>query len=279
MIYDNPGQTCNKLWSYLDSVAKSLVNGTGLRIIYWDKEIEHFGALRKSISFPFYSSFLKNHCHWLVKTVFWFFGTRAVKGLFGRLGESRGFVQGWKRRDSHKYYPQIPERIREVFRPDEEIVSEVEKVFSRYRKEGFFIIGVHVRRGDYKNWEEGTYFLEHEQYASLMAQVAALYSGRKLCFFISSNEAYPESVYSSFTLIPAGFSTAVHDLYGLSLCDRIIGPLSTFSRWASFYGRAPLCFVNRDTVISSDDDFSAIAHFYKFENGRTIPNLTDKKIN
>ena len=34
--------------------------------------------------------------------------------------------------------------------------------------------------------------------------------------------------------------SAVGDLYALARCDYIMGPPSTYTQWASFYGNAPL---------------------------------------
>ena len=278
-IFDRPGQTCNRLWSWLDSAGKAIANGTRLRIIFWDRETRHFSNLRESsnVSFPFYSPFMEEHFRWYREIVFWFFGTRAIKWIFRHLGEERGFVEGWKRRDSHEWFPQVKEEITELFRPDKEITEEVEEAFGKRRENGFLIIGVHIRRGDYKEWEGGKYYLDNADYAERMREVGRLFPDHRICFFISSNEPVRKSDFEGLDLMETGFTTPVHDLYGLSLCDRIIGPLSTFSRWASFYGRVPLCFIGKDTPIDSDEDFSPIEHFYRFENGKEIPNLTDKR--
>jgi hypothetical protein len=34
------------------------------------------------------------------------------------------------------------------------------------------------------------------------------------------------------------------DLYALAGCDWILGPLSTFSQWAAFFGNKPLLFLH-----------------------------------
>ena len=42
----------------------------------------------------------------------------------------------------------------------------------------------------------------------------------------------------------------ITDLYCMASCDGIIGPPSTFSQWASFYGKVPLSFIfTKDDVI------------------------------
>jgi hypothetical protein len=42
----------------------------------------------------------------------------------------------------------------------------------------------------------------------------------------------------------AGPGHFIEDLYALASCDYIIGPPSTFSQWASFYGNVPRYMVN-----------------------------------
>jgi len=51
-----------------------------------------------------------------------------------------------------------------------------------------------------------------------------------------------QSIESEFPGLSAGFSTGVpvEDMYALAECDYIIGPVSSFTQWASFYGNKPL---------------------------------------
>ena len=37
----------------------------------------------------------------------------------------------------------------------------------------------------------------------------------------------------------------INDLYAFSKCDYIIGVVSTFTLWASFFGNVPLCSINK----------------------------------
>ena len=37
-----------------------------------------------------------------------------------------------------------------------------------------FVVGVHIRRGDYKTWEGGKYYFEHQEYAEQMEAVATI---------------------------------------------------------------------------------------------------------
>ena len=63
------------------------------------------------------------------------------------------------------------------------------------------------------------------------------------------------------------------DLHTLSLCDRIVGPWSTYSRWASFIGEVPLCFIEERNQDFTDESFSVVTDFYHFTNGRNTENF------
>ena len=53
-------------------------------------------------------------------------------------------------------------------------------------------------------------------------------------------------------------------------CDRLIGPFSSYSRWASFIGEVPLCFLESKDQQFTDDAFSKIVDYFHFENGKEI---------
>lgn len=282
ILVDAPGQTCNRFWAYLDSIGWAIVNNKKIHIWFWDPSIKYYDKLRNSkyVSFPFYSP-----------TLFKLFGEKNVLWLIGKILLCRplrerfynskiatrlGLYKSWQLRKSHLYFPQVTENIKEIFRPNEEICNSVESTINKYKKEGYFIIGVHIRRGDYKTWENGKYYFDFEEYRNFMYKLSEIYQDKKTAFFISTNEKYDQSLFSDFTLVNMNNTTAAHDLYSLSLCDRIIGPLSTFSRWASWYGKVPLAFIERGEINLNDESFSVITDFYHFYNGNIIPNLTDK---
>jgi hypothetical protein len=60
-----------------------------------------------------------------------------------------------------------------------------------------------------------------------------------VAFLVCSDE--PRS-FGEFPGLTVGFGTdsPVSDIYALAQCDYILGPKSTFSQWASFYGEKPL---------------------------------------
>lgn len=53
-----------------------------------------------------------------------------------------------------------------------------------------------------------------------------------------------------------GSGDTVEDLYALAECDYLIGPPSTFTVWASFYGNVPLCHVHRPDAVLTREYFT-----------------------
>ena len=105
-----------------------------------------------------------------------------------------------------------------------------------------------------------------------MLRLQSTYSDRRVSFFISSNEDFPLELFKGcncrrFGKEPSG---AVLDLHTLSICDRIIGPFSSYSRWASFIGEVPLCFLETKEQQFGEAQFSKIVDYFHFENGKEI---------
>lgn len=278
IIIDKPGQTCNRFWSYLDIIGYSIKKKKKIYIFFWDSSLRYYNNLLngKYTSFPLYSNIL-------IKI----FGEKKYITIINKLFNNRisrfiykslkiRLINAWDNRASYKYFPSEMNEIRKIFRPNSDICVDVDNIFGEYKSRNYFIIGVHIRRGDYKYWENGKYYFELNDYAVHMRKILELYNDKKIVFFISTNEPNIDNVFKDINTFKIPNATVAHDLYALSLCDRIFGPLSTFSRWASLYGHVPLCFIDRDKYITSDSDFSVIYSFYLFENGMEIPNLTDK---
>lgn len=282
VIYDAPGQTCNRLWSYLDTVAWAITHDKKISILFWDDSIKYFDKLRENphVNFSLYNKRLisligENRYKTIITKIF---ANRFTFSFYSFLHRKTDrFIVGWQKRAEHKYFPHIYPDIYETFSPNPEIVTEVRSFISKYRDDGFIIIGIHIRRGDYKDFMGGKYYFSHEEYAIQMSYIQSLFQNRRVCFLISTNENYEKQIFNSLTLCDWKGKTAIHDLYALSLCDYIAGPLSTFSRWASYYGQVPLYFIEKNTKIESLKNFSIIKDFYTFENGERIINLSDQK--
>lgn len=144
--------------------------------------------------------------------------------------------------------------IRTYFTPSEATLRHVESLIERLRGLGEVLVGVHVRRGDYARFLNGKFFYSPQEYLEVMRHVRTLFPGRKVVFLICSNEAQPPEVFRDLGCV-MGNGSIIEDLHALSRCDFLVGPPSTYSAWASFYGRTPL------SVMESAEDRPTLESF------------------
>ena len=80
-----------------------------------------------------------------------------------------------------------------------------------------------------------------------MDEMKGRFPGKKVSFLVCSDE--PRSL-EEFPGLSVGFGpgSPLGDMYALAKCDYIIGAISSFSQWASFYGNKPL-FQLRDSNV------------------------------
>jgi hypothetical protein len=155
-------------------------------------------------------------------------------------GESL-WVKGWLYRDyigmaKHKT------SIKEFFSPIPQIKNRVDDCIRKSLEENVLLVGVHLRRGDYCNFAGGKYYYDDDTVRGLMRQLSNLLSDRHIRFLLVSNQPVDRKKYDGFDIV-IGPGDPAADLFSLTECDYIIGPPSTFTIWASFYGDVPLFMI------------------------------------
>lgn len=171
------------------------------------------------------------------------------------LGEPTPVVlQGWNFRDQGAFYRHT-DVIREHFRPVQEREESVAGVLSRARQQGDVVVGVHVRQDDYARFRNGQYFYTVPQYAQLMRQVQQELRPRTCVFLVCSDVPQRQSDFPGIRVL-FGAGHPVDDLYSFAGCDYLMGPPSTYSMWASFYGRVPLLTLERPDVRPQLESFT-----------------------
>lgn len=125
--------------------------------------------------------------------------------------------------------------LRPVGRVEKEAVGAVEVL----REGADLVIGVHIRQGDYETFKNGRYFFPIARYLVWMNELSRAFAPRSVAFLVCSDVALDERAFPDLA-VGFGPGNAVGDLFALSACDRLIGPVSTFTQWASFYGNVPL---------------------------------------
>ena len=157
-------------------------------------------------------------------------------------------VSGWNVR-FYDLFLKYRKEICELFTLDEQYTAPVKarmappSVMSS-EIETSLTLGVHIRRGDYAQWQNGQYYFDDAVYAAHINRFAELHPDKTIHVFLSTNdsqvsaEAYqqacPKVVIHHFK------GSAPEDLFMLSECDYLIGPPSTFSLVAAMYRDIPL---------------------------------------
>jgi hypothetical protein len=117
------------------------------------------------------------------------------------------------------------------------------------------VVGVHIRRGDYKYWMEGKYFFNDNVYLTYMWNISKDIEkeyNKKCSFIIFSNTKI--SINESDNIYKSENKWYI-DHYLMSKCDFLIGPPSTFTLWASYIGKVKYFHIRNDSGKVNIDDF------------------------
>lgn len=180
--------------------------------------------------------------------------------------DSLFFFQGWLFRDGW-FIGDIDnlrkhgDAIRAYFTPLKMYETNVLTLIERIRNGIDILIGVHIRQGDYEKHQEGRYFYSVQDYVKIMESVLKLFPQKKAKFLICSNVKQDNKLFEQFNYA-LGNNQIVEDLYSLAECDYIIGPPSSYTMWASFYGNKPLYMIRDLAKTPNLDDF---VHFYDWK--------------
>ena len=150
------------------------------------------------------------------------------------------------------------DKMRQYFTPVEPHRERVGRLLDRLRRDCEVLVGVHVRQGDYRTHRGGRYYYSTDQYSALMKQVDGLFPAKQIGFLICSNVKLSEDDFGRFRY-RLGTGHLVEDLYSLAGCDYLIGPPSTYSMWASFYGQVLLYQVKDADGAPTLEDFEVVA--------------------
>lgn len=148
--------------------------------------------------------------------------------------------------------------VKEFFSPIPDIQQRVDACIRNNRERDTVLVGIHLRRGDYSKWAGGKYYYSDNALSELMEQMVKLLPERKVRFLMVSNESVDRRNFDKLD-IGMGPGDPIGDLYSLAACDYIMGPPSTFSIWASFFGNAPLYTISDPLESLSIEKFTVCA--------------------
>jgi len=259
------GQTCNKFWIYSNLIADCIEFKQKIAIWVPDISLQDFSNFKNSefVSFPLYSKRLIkffgykkyiNILNYLFLNKYALFLSKHIINLIPGLSfktEDVGIVRS-KFKHKHK------DQLMEIFAPNPTIVNEVNNSLNQINGEFDLTIGIHIRHGDYEFFENGKYYYSLEEYKKLMFEIKNVFSDKKVLFLIASNANFSIDFFSELDCYSIKNSSPTKDIIGLSKCDYICGPPSTFSAWASLYKDIPLYFVENLKTPIRKENFNQI---------------------
>ena len=283
LLYDNPGQLGNKLFGLGNLIGNAIEHDYSCGSLEFDRYRHLFNQSRRSRSMQFpalvpeapekFTSALGNRSfsHRLICKLMRPSGVVSIGGVavvdirrshdpFTKhyLLDSAEFQELQARHRSvyllGYFFRDIPhlfdhrERIIDFLQPAAHLLSDLDEYWKDIRKPGHTLVGVHIRRGDYREYLGGKFYYEDEVYLRWMMQLKESISG-PVQFLVASTDPIDPSTFArlDLTLAPGNI---IGDMYALSRCDLIMGPPSSFSGWASFQKLAPLLHIrDREMII------------------------------
>ena len=154
---------------------------------------------------------------------------------------------GWNFRNPDgliKYHSEI----KKYFKPKEIYFNEVTDFISRARENNKVLVGVHIRQGDYRKWNNGIYYFSCSEVRIILDNFLANRTNpSEVVFIICSDEDIEDEIFYGLNYIK-GLGKSILDLYTLALTDMIIGSVSTYGQWASYYGQVNMINFSRDNI-------------------------------
>jgi hypothetical protein len=170
------------------------------------------------------------------------------------------FRDGWFVEDLPKLR-EYAAPIRAYLTPVDRYKINVNNPISNIKNSTEILIGIHIRQGDYDRHQNGRYFYSSQQYLNVMNAAANLFAGKNIKFLICSNIKQEPELFQDFKWV-FGSGHFIEDMYALSECDYIIGPPSSYTMWAAFYGEKPLYMI-RD--VSQAINLKDFVYFYEWQ--------------
>jgi hypothetical protein len=149
-------------------------------------------------------------------------------------------IRSWQLFEKHKL------AIKDKLLFNNKYINKSRNFIDKLREKYSYLIGVFIRQGDYRRWENGRFFFETDQYIAWIKDIRERNSClSNIGFVVASDEPQIIEQFHSLdvyftTGIAGGEGHYLESLIELSFCDLIISPPSTFASWAAFMGEIPL---------------------------------------
>lgn len=228
------GQLSNRLILTAHCMASAIENGLDVRLTEFDDLAPNYKC---NVSWDG-SVTIRKSAFWqaerMVYTILRKFMPKKAGSLdkIEQAQKPKRVITSWDYRD-YFAVEKHADQIRAFFMPNESLIKTVEQEWKEEIVPGAdVIIGVHIRRGDYINWNGGKYFYDDSVYIRVMKELEED-TDKRCKFVVFSNEeidvnAMRRELQSE---VVCSKGSAVEDHYKMSNCNFLVGPPSTFSRW------------------------------------------------
>jgi hypothetical protein len=149
------------------------------------------------------------------------------------------FLEGFPDPSRIRFPTATADAVRATFQPEAKVAEVAQDTVRVARGGADVLVGVHIRLGDYRRYRRGIFHYQLQDYRRMMERMTALLSAMRVAFLVCSDEQQESGAFAPFQ-VTIGPGTLLGDLFALAGCDYLVGPPSTYSLWAAFYGRKPL---------------------------------------
>ena len=258
IIVDAPGQMCNRIWSAAAWISYCNLHNYYIIWMGFYEYVSKFKIKNKNenlyILYGFWPNILNMYFSKLCVLIcrklqsldhgFGFLNLIFTEKSFEYFSNSNKgilIIEGWPSRkptNSLRHGYKYLSQIFQVNQPPSISWSPSSKVK----------IGVHIRKGDYINFQGGIFYYEDSTYIENILYLISELSidSESINIFLSSNSIISKNNIRdklSFYVLSSTNDSSIDDLFGLSQCDYILGPPSSFSCWAAFIGNSKLAFI------------------------------------
>jgi hypothetical protein len=130
-----------------------------------------------------------------------------------------------------------PAKTRRYFSPAKRYIKDAQKVCNAARVPGQLLVGVHIRHGDFAEFDGGRWFISLEKVIENMQHMVKI-SG-DVNFVVCSDAEFKAEDFPGLN-VSFGPNHPLSDMMALSFCDLILKPaISTFAIWAAWWGNTP----------------------------------------
>src|SRR3989339_864417 len=199
----------NQLWNYISIYAYSLEIGARcVNFCFYENKKDQITGVR---SYDNYYKYFNIPNHKIISLIV------NLNTIINRLSQ--------KLRPLNRYVKYI-----------KKIESKINKLKSKYNH----IVGVHIRKGDYKVFLGGKLYLDDREINKILQEYLKEFNKDKdkTCFLACSDEKINMDKFPGLNIIKNN-GNMIEDLFILAKTDIIIGSDSTFGAFASYYGDVP----------------------------------------